>query len=233
MSKQPITKEFIAEKFGEEFANYLEAKNKMHLGIKYATNYFGQLQSIKKYYQSLEDDIIGSFHRNKSGWHSSYPFDWSQIFTPIEYQAWCSIRSKGKIVLYPQYPVLNYWLDFANPGNKIGVELDGKNYHNEEKDRVRDAKLQELGWTIYRIKGSEMMKSDFLTPSEMQDDWYSHEDDDTTINQLRYWLMETGDGVIEAIKREHFHSVNIHLVNKNITQWFPIYCHQSLSKHQY
>ncbi len=90
-----------------------------------------------------------------------YLMDWLPIFTPIEVIAWNKIRSLGRIALYPQFPLFNYFIDFANPYLRIGLELDGKDFHDDVKDKLRDQKLSEFGWKIYRVKGIHPIKSGF------------------------------------------------------------------------
>src|SRR5690606_8034649 len=76
------------------------------------------------------------------------------FMSPIERIAWCSIKNQRKIQLYPQYPIGKYFVDFGNPFHKIALELDGKNFHDEEKDYIRDSELKEIGWTVFRVKGT-------------------------------------------------------------------------------
>lgn len=38
---------------------------------------------------------------------------------------------------------------------KIIIEIDGANWHNKEKDRIRDNKLRELGFTVFRIDSKD------------------------------------------------------------------------------
>lgn len=73
--------------------------------------------------------------------------------TPIEAWLWADLREVNAIV-YPQFPIGNVFVDFANPVAKVAIECDGAAYHLDvEKDRKRDARLQALGWTVYRIPG--------------------------------------------------------------------------------
>lgn len=82
-------------------------------------------------------------------------FNWFNVFTPIEYNVWCDIRY-WCIPFYPQYPVDKYFIDFADPIKKIGIEVDGKEYHqNFEKDFKRQQEIENLGWEIYRINGRD------------------------------------------------------------------------------
>jgi len=74
----------------------------------------------------------------------------------------------GGIVLYPQFPIFNSFIDFANPYLKIGLELDGKDYHNLDKDYETDKKLSRFGWKIFRVTGKEA-NTDYLTNIELDD----------------------------------------------------------------
>lgn len=85
------------------------------------------------------------------------PYFMTWDFTPIEREAWCSIRHYG-LPLYPQCPVGRFFLDFGDPRKKIGVELDGKDFHDGGRDTARDAELWEMGWRIFRISGSDAMR---------------------------------------------------------------------------
>jgi hypothetical protein len=87
------------------------------------------------------------------------PYAWDgkgMIFmTPIEQNFWSDIRSVG-LVMYPQYPAQGFFLDFANPAAKVGVECDGAEFHTDwKRDRERQAVLEGHGWRIYRISGRE------------------------------------------------------------------------------
>lgn len=77
--------------------------------------------------------------------------------TPIERMMWGDIRSEG-IVMYPQYPIMGFFLDFANPKAKVAIECDGRGFHDPQKDAARDAKLMSEGWTVYRMTGSEIYR---------------------------------------------------------------------------
>ncbi|MFA7219357.1 MAG: DUF559 domain-containing protein [Synergistaceae bacterium] len=71
-----------------------------------------------------------------------------------------------KETVYPQYRVQasgqEYPLDFAIPELKIGIEADGEIFHGSreqiEKDKSRDMKLQQQGWTILRFTDTEIQK---------------------------------------------------------------------------
>lgn len=205
-----------------EFRQYMDRVAELNISMENAFNYYHKLVAIRKYYLQNELEII----QHKDTWHSSYPIDWPSFMTPIEFRAWGSIRSKGRVVLYPQYPALNYHLDFGNPGLKIGLELDGKKFHDKERDAERDSKLKAIGWTIYRISGSEMMKEDYKEWFEINE----MEFEDDKIEALREWILHSGDGVIEAIKLIHFTGFKDsedYMYNKYIS-----YCHETLENHR-
>lgn len=130
-----------------------------------------------------------------------YFINWVNYFSPIETQAWQSIRCYG-VPLYPQLPVLNYFLDFGNPYFKVGLELDGKDYHDTDKDRIRDEALFNAGWKIFRISGSEMMNLRYKTPGELHEDYKI--DEEEREHEIRHWIMNTGDGIIAAMSYVYF-----------------------------
>jgi len=89
-----------------------------------------------------------------------YEVDWMRVFTPIERALWHDIRCAGA-VLYPQYPVGRFFVDFGNPVAKVAVECDGSAFHLDiEKDHRREAEIRALGWGVYRLSGREC-KQDF------------------------------------------------------------------------
>ena len=50
------------------------------------------------------------------------------------------------------------FLDFANPVAKVAIECDGREFHDQRKDEERDARLSEIGWTVYRLTGSQIVR---------------------------------------------------------------------------
>ena len=49
-----------------------------------------------------------------------------------------------------------YFIDFADPKQKIGIECDGEYWHSEERDRTRRTRLEDLGWEIRRLPEAEI-----------------------------------------------------------------------------
>lgn len=116
--------------------------------------------------------------------HDPYFIDWIKLFTPIEYDAWQTIRYLG-IPMWPQYPINNVFVDFADPVKKLVIECDGKAYHDKEKDAVRDDLLAEYGWCVFRVTGKECNKPAI---SEYPDE-----------REFNEWIHNSSDGVISAI----------------------------------
>lgn len=88
-----------------------------------------------------------------------YEVDWHQVYTPIEKILAEEAQYLG-IILYPQFPIAAYFVDFANPVAKVVIECDGKAFHDPEKDRKRDEFLTQLGWMVYRFTGAECHRVD-------------------------------------------------------------------------
>jgi very-short-patch-repair endonuclease len=151
-----------------------------------------------------------------------YPVDWGQFLSPIEFHAWQSIRSHY-MALYPQFPVFNHFIDFANPYLRIGVEMDGKEYHDPEKDALRDAMLWKYGWRIFRIPGRECYVP-YKTLDEIQQDYEHSEVPNDKDHDLYHWLTQTSDGVFYSIKMIYFLKVQDHEHYR--------YCMRSLDNHK-
>ena len=99
--------------------------------------------------------ILEASLKDKKQYSQVYLLNWRKHLSPIERIAWDCIRDLGNIALYPQFPVFNFFIDFANPMLRLGIEMDGKDYHSIENDRMRDSKLNRFGWKIFRISDSE------------------------------------------------------------------------------
>lgn len=120
-----------------------------------------------KYAQNKWDEIRKHYAASRGAIEKASPWEWAidpyawdegrgLIFmTPIEAGFWHDARAAG-LVLYPQYPVLSFFVDFANPAARIAVECDGAQFHKDKaKDELRDAELARHGWTVYRLTGRQ------------------------------------------------------------------------------
>lgn len=126
-----------------------------------------RFEAIKRYYSRMEPQ----FAKGRSdewaipahAWHS----DHSGIeLSPIEAMLWSEIRLRN-VIFYPQWPTGRYFIDFANPHAKVGIECDGAEFHTDFlKDRARQAELEGMGWTIYRIAGWACNRDEYEVATE-------------------------------------------------------------------
>nr|WP_255458963.1 MULTISPECIES: DUF559 domain-containing protein [unclassified Herbaspirillum] len=114
-------------------------------------------------------------------------------FTPIENSVWSDIRIAG-IPFFPQVPALNYFLDFACPFLKIGIECDGKAWHDSQLDAHRDKRLAEDGWMIFRIEGHECRRVIEAFP----------EYEESEFEDIYNYFMTTSEGIVSAIRQKYF-----------------------------
>lgn len=125
-----------------------------------------------------------------------YPYFYDWKFTPIEDAVWQDIR-QFNLPMFPQVPAFKYFVDFGNPFLKIAIECDGKDWHDVEKDKLRDKQLEDDGWIVFRIPG-QVCKKVLLEPWELDKDDYE-------FNQKVYdWFTKTSSGVVYAIKHKYF-----------------------------
>jgi very-short-patch-repair endonuclease len=111
--------------------------------------------AIRAFYATIRGEVMA--RRNE--WANDDAYLWDHLgrieLTPIERWLWSDIRSVDA-VLYPQYPVGGFFVDFGNPVAKVAIECDGAEWHKDkQKDAERDAKLVAIGWTVYRITGRD------------------------------------------------------------------------------
>lgn len=53
-----------------------------------------------------------------------------------------------------EFPILQYFADFALPTYKVVIECDGEHWHkNKEKDKIRQDKIEAEGWSVLRFTG--------------------------------------------------------------------------------
>lgn len=109
-------------------------------------------KAIRKHYMLYEQEIMDS----KPWCYGIDPYAWHGIvnMTHIEWMMWQDIRCEG-VVMYPQYPVCGFFVDFGNPVARVAIECDGKQWHDPVLDAKRDAILNKEGWRVYRMTGRD------------------------------------------------------------------------------
>lgn len=156
---------------------------------------FKKFLAIRKAYAEQMPEWMADYEAKGELRIDPYFMDWQ--FTPIERNVWCDIRTLG-LPFVPQVPVLNYFLDFGCPMLKIGIECDGKAWHDHDLDKARDARLAAQGWMIFRIEGHECMR--IVEPWPEYRDEYEEED----TGLVQKFFMTTSEGILTAIKRTYF-----------------------------
>lgn len=132
-----------------------------------------------------------------------YVFDFDMPMTPIEENVWHDIRVLG-LPFYMQFPVGPYFIDFADPIRKIGIEVDGKEWHlDKDADEKRENALNSMGWVIVRIPGYKTFKqrSDFS-----QNDEDEHIDLEMRDARMNTFLTESSEGILLSLKRKWYDS---------------------------
>jgi hypothetical protein len=113
--------------------------------------------------------------------------------SPIERMFWCDIRFEG-VILYPQFPVVGYFVDFGNPVAKVAVECDGKEFHRDaDRDARRQRNIELAGWSVYRLSGKACLSCD-----EYEEDEYGVE---------RVVKLASGRSLLREISAKHLVSM--------------------------
>lgn len=197
--------------------------DKDYLGmIANSDNIWDTLNALRLFYRDNEPQILQLAAHNPRKFYDIFSFDFERFFSPIELFAWRSIRCNS-MVLYPQYPALNYILDFANPYFKIGLELDGKEFHEAGKDTIRDQKLYDKeGWKIFRIAGDEALRNiDKPLANNYRPD---------TFEYLGRYFHNTMEGVLEAINQIYFFTDKKCYDSED--EWIYKTCIETLAQHK-
>jgi very-short-patch-repair endonuclease len=154
----------------------------------YTGEWRDRLQALREFYRAIEG----------CGW-DPYPLgiDWLRVFTPIEDMVWQDLRCLG-VNMWPQYPIGKYVVDFAAPNWEVVIEADGQRWHNRGDDLERDKEIRSLGWSVFRVTGSECNRViniyDDIEDMGNPDEWPHW------LNQrVWFWQINTSEGVIAAI----------------------------------
>jgi very-short-patch-repair endonuclease len=153
---------------------------------------FNKFLEIREAYAERIPEWLDEYQQTGDMRQDPYFMNWE--FTPIEEAVWHDIRTLG-LPFYPQIPVLNCFIDFGCPFLKIGIECDGKAWHDHDLDKARDARLAGAGWMIFRIEGHECKR--VIEP------WSEYVEDESP-EEIERYFMTTSEGVMSAIKRRYF-----------------------------
>lgn len=167
-------------------------------------NKIKMFSEIRAFYNLLNDETI------KNYLYFFFPSEFRKYledtFTVPEKNAWESIRYEN-LPFYPEFPVDKYFLDFADPINKLGIEIFGNSYHqNPLKDFERLLKLRDCGWYIFVIfpKGTNISLDEHVTGGGRVDSHFSY----TTSDGLCYSLRRTVYKGTKVITHEDENIVN-------------------------
>jgi very-short-patch-repair endonuclease len=74
-----------------------------------------------------------------------------------EGKLWSELKDRrlGGYKFVRQHPIGPYFADFACREKRLVVELDGSQHAESERDRRRDAFMQEAGWSVIRFWSHE------------------------------------------------------------------------------
>lgn len=134
--------------------------------------------------------------------HGMNPYLVEWDFTPIEWHVWSDIRGGG-LPFYPQYPVGRYFLDFGDPHKKIGLEADGRAFHDKAKDKKRDEDLSAQGWRIFRVAGYETLAAKHYPFDEGW--WHRHtENPDAFRQEVEAWSLRWSEAVAWALRHVYY-----------------------------
>lgn len=174
-----------------------QAKGKLISEYVNAKTQIDRWNAIREYYAFIQPELDITDHNR---WVAVYEMPFDDYFTPIERDAWHCIRYYNA-VFYPQYPVFNYFIDFANPRIKLALEMDGKDYHDPVKDAERDAQLCAAGWHVYRIPGRECYTK-HPDPHRINEKY--EENSDEWDDAMMKWYTDTSEGLIRALKYSYY-----------------------------
>lgn len=154
---------------------------------------------IRKTYKEFLPVFLREQHIH-GGKVDPYIFDFEIPMTPIESNVWGDIRYLG-LPFFMQVPAGPYFIDFADPIKKIGIEVDGKKWHVDiEKDAERESHLTELGWVIIRIPGHMTFKNreDFY-----QDDYDFMSDSNKQVIESAY-RNYSSEGILLSLRDKYY-----------------------------
>lgn len=197
MSIKLVSAADLRDQILEDYKNE-ETLSPLRQAVKDAPDWKARLRAIRALYQA--------HHRLGADFScfDPYSLELHDYWTPIEWRLWQDVRTTGGLRFVPQYPVGSFFLDFADPTQKIGIEADGKQFHNAERDRARDQRLwDEHGWRVFRVTGAETYRVR-PSPGEYERDHYErrsfYPDFEDVEPHAVAFFSTTSEGVVRAIR---------------------------------
>ena len=145
------SKEWVRKLLGENIRNFSEANKIAHK--KYPNNY------------KLSEETKNKIRKARLNWMKEHPEQTAWRLKNMSYPEKCFqkiLEDNGldkKYLIYREYSVFPYFIDFAFINEKLAVEIDGSQ-HLEEDRKKRDIKKDKLllskGWKILRIAANEV-----------------------------------------------------------------------------
>lgn len=145
------SKEWVRKLLGENIRNFSEANKIAHK--KYPNNY------------KLSEETKDKIRKARLNWMKEHPEQTAWRLKNMSYPEKCFqkiLEDNGlnkKYLIYREYSVFPYFIDFAFINEKLAVEIDGSQ-HLEEDRKKRDVKKDKLllskGWKILRIAANEV-----------------------------------------------------------------------------
>lgn len=172
---------------------YLQKLNVMY---SQSQNSWHQRLILSHYYMITMNDILD----DPRLYPDRHAFDWK--INENERSLWSSIQMRP-MAMYPEFPVVRWFVDFGNPCLKIALEADSKTHHERSRDTTRDEILLEFGWKTFRVSHEENFPDDVHEPSNILTMMTEGNESDA-LDAMERWMMHTSDGVVEAVNFFYF-----------------------------
>ena len=148
------SKEFIIKVLGNKIRNYKEAGVLAH---KKYPNSFKLSEEAKQKIREARLRYMKD-HPENTAWRQknlSFP---EKCF----YDKLIELEYDKKYLIYREYSVFPYFIDFAFFNEKLAIEIDGSQHLNEnqkESDNKKDKLLINNGWTVLRFTAKDVMSN--------------------------------------------------------------------------
>jgi hypothetical protein len=119
-----VTVADLASQLTPERLRWLARRRALGLDFRHLSTITDKWGYIRQGYMEHMPDIMAAARKNRRGWIAPYFYDWATYFSPIEEVAWHAIRGHYGIPLYPQFPLFNFFVDFANPYVCVRLQFD-------------------------------------------------------------------------------------------------------------